>query len=384
MIYVEDFLQHYVEVVGITDSNKQILESINKQVKKGMALTDRQYDLVMKVMQDKVENFTGDEPLRVPLRTIDRSKYIKIVDHIEKVGQSVYESYKHNWQWIKIRFPFSKKCIIDLESIAAKHRMLYDHQKGSHEHYFKLTESVVKDVCETFLKKDFVIDDKIIDLYQQIKNIDNCPENYVPGYWNNQVKNVDIDTSNLTEYKIVDRKRQLGLSHVDYNSPAGIVGKICNREEQYLLINPKEFSINNLVSGLLELDRFPILALIDSGNELDQMTTIYNAFSNVVSNSEQCALFRVENKENKYNVNNFIHEKSLNNWLDNSIKIVYIKSDKLPKLIIKENWIPQCVLSLSSTRKNNLVVTYVKDVCDLIIDFDEQPNIWRGLRFGQL
>ena len=384
MIYVEDYLQHYVEVVGVTDSNKQILESINRQLKKGMGLTDRQYELVVKIMEGKVENFTGNEPLRVPLRQIDRSKYITVVTTDEVYRDQVYESYKGNWQWIKIRFPFAKKTIVSVESVASKHRKKYFHRKGSHEHFFKLTELTVKDICNEFIKKDFIIDEYILELYNQILDVENNIYDYVPSYVNKEVKNINIELSNLLPYQILDRKRQLGLQHVDCEIPSGILGTICNREDVYLQVKPSSISFDALVGNLVKLDRFPILAVITPGNELDQMTTIYNAFRHVVADAEHCALFRVENQGNDYNVNNFIHDKSLNNWLDNNTKIVYIKSDKLPKLLVKESWVPQCVLSLDSTRKNSNVTTYCKDTCDLIIDFDEQPSVWRGYSFGNM
>lgn len=384
MIYVEEYLQHYVENIGVEDSNKQILESINRQVKKGMALTDRQHDLIVKIMQEKLEGFTGNEPVREPLRQIDRSKYITVVDTNDFITSHPYESYKQDWQWIKVRFPFAKKTIVSIEKIANTHRTHYYHKKGSHEHFFKLTENTVKDICLEFSKKDFEISEQILELYNQIVEIEKSPLDYIPCYVDNQLRNVDLDISDLKPYQVLDRKRQLGLSQVDAEVPAGIVGTICNRDSSYILIKPSLFSIDNLVSGIVDLDRYPLLVLITPGKELDQMTTVYNAFKNVVDNSQQCALFRVENKNNEYNVNNFIHEKSLNNWLDQNTKIVYIKSDKLPKLLIKEEWVPQSVLSLDSTRKNSTVTTYVKDVCDLIIDFDNEPNIFRGTRIGYM
>jgi len=385
MIYVEDYLQHYVENVGVIDSNKQILESINKQLKKGTGLTDRQYELVVKIMLDKFENFTGNEPLRNSLRQIDRSKSIQIVstpDIFEDI--QVYESYKNNWQWIKIRFPFSKKSIASLESIAYKHKKHYFHKKGSHEHYFKLTERTVRDVCDEFQKKDFEISEQLLELYDTIKKVESSPKNYIPGYWNNQVNNVNVDVSNLLQYQIADKKRQLGLHQVECEIPSGIVETICNRTESYVLIKPSIFSLNTIAEGLAQLNRFPLLVLISPEKELDQLSTVYKTFKDIVADDQQCCLFRVENKSNVYNVNDFIHERSLNNWLDNNTKIVYIKSDKLPKLLIKEQWVPQCVLSLDSTRKNNYTTIYCKDVCDLIIDFDEEASVWRGYGFGNM
>lgn len=385
MTYVEDYLQHYVEKVGVSDSNKQILESINRQIKKGVALTDRQHELVVKMLVDKFENFTGNEPLRKPLRHVDREKYIEIVSTLDVFGKSnPYELYKNTWQWIKIRFPFSKKTIVSVESVANKHRKYYHHAKGSHEHFFKLNERTVRDVCNEFAKKDFKISSELLDLYCSIKNIEQSPDNYVTGYWNNQIHNLSIDVSNLTPYQIADKKRQLGLHRVECELPSGILETVCSRKESYVLLKPSMFSFSEVAESIITLDRFPLLVLISNEKELDQISSIHRAFEHVIPNEQQCCLFRIENKNNIYNVNDFIHEKSLNNWLDHNTKIVYIKGDKLPKLLIKEQWVPQCVLSLDSMRKNSHVATYCRDVCDLIIDFDEEPSIWRGGAFGNV
>ena len=88
--------------IEIDKSDKTIMYSIARQVYKGSALTDKQYAL-MKIklatyknqfLENKFDNFDiALESLRLPLRKIDRRKYIKIVK-IENV------------EWIKIRFPF--------------------------------------------------------------------------------------------------------------------------------------------------------------------------------------------------------------------------------------------------------------------------------------
>ena len=61
---------------------------------------------------------------------------------------------------------------------------------------------------------------------------------------------------------------------------------------------------------------------------------MYNAFNNIVPNSKQTVLFRVD-QSTEYVINDYIRDKSLNNWLDNTTEIVYINKSKLPKLLLK-------------------------------------------------
>ena len=117
MNYIEDILHYYVDTIKVNDKDTPILSSISSQVKRGLALTDKQYELVKNKLFDKKDILfehnivveTGTDT-RLPLRQIDRSKYIRIVDTTEVYGQDkVYEGHKQDWLWIKVRFPFAKK-----------------------------------------------------------------------------------------------------------------------------------------------------------------------------------------------------------------------------------------------------------------------------------
>ena len=125
----------------IIKEDYNIVTSIARQVFKGTPLTDRQFELMKTKLEAYSDQFAEHgydtfalavETLRQPLRHIDRSKYIKIVEHHEMVGNyKVYESYKSDWSWIKVRFPFSKKLIVDLQGIQCPPHE-HVHEKGSH------------------------------------------------------------------------------------------------------------------------------------------------------------------------------------------------------------------------------------------------------------
>lgn len=389
MEYVEDYLEHYVEVVGVTDSNKQILTSINRQIKKGNALTDRQYDLIKRLMLEQLHlGFDGNEPLRTPLRHIDRSKYIKIVSTADVYGQDkVHESHKSKWKWIKIRFPFSKKTIVQLDSLAHTHRKMYYHEKGSHEHYFKLCSSTVHDICDVFCKKEFEIDDELLDLRAEIAIIKQDPKKYVPGYWDGEITNVSskikehLDGS-WNRYHLIDRKRNLGLTYITGETPSGIIKDIVTRDFVKTTVKPSMYSLSKVVDAIYDLKRFPVLVCVDPTRELDQMSQAYKEFDRLVPRNKQTALFRVESNDD-YNANTFIKDNNLNNWLDKQTEVVYICKNKLPKLLLKTDWKPQCVLNMTSGVGNRHLNVYQTDICDLVLNYDEHESIF-GDRFGNL
>ena len=365
---------------NIDTNDKTIINSISRQVFKGKALTDRQFALMQIKLSMYESQFVNNgynnfqqaiSSLRMPLRQIDRSKYIKIVE-----GSPKPES---QGKWIKIRFPFSKKDILKIDSVATKNRKQYWHEKGSHEHYFKLNESTIFDVCEIFVKKDFEIDKKIIEYYKQILEIKQEPGKHISGLWNNQIKNISKTGLNFIDKKerlhLLDRKRQYGLNYITCDKDATLANHIAHRSKTAICIDPKEHTIDSIVESLLVLERFPILCLLDKEEEYNQLVTLHTAFRNIVENKNQSVLYRKENtREKDKNFNEYIHQKKLNNWVDKATKIVYISKSKLPKLLLTVEWKPQCVLALSSTRMMTQLGIYVNDVCDLHIYHDDSPS----------
>src|SRR6056300_731450 len=115
---LEDLLEILAGLQGqakiqIESSDHNLLYSMARQVFKGTGLTDRQYELAKEKLIKYKDQFTAldydveiaSNSLRIPLRQLDRSRWIKIVDYPENV---VYESYKTN-HWIAVRFIFNKK-----------------------------------------------------------------------------------------------------------------------------------------------------------------------------------------------------------------------------------------------------------------------------------
>ena len=135
-----------------------------------------------------------------------------------------------------------------------------------------------------------------------------------------------------------------------------------------------------MAQSLKQLERLPLLVLIDAGDYLDQVKQIHNAFD-FVPNNLQSVLFRDDSKDN-YNVNDYIREHKLNNWVDNNTQIVYIKKSQLPKIIFDSGFTPITTLGLNSYRSNTNVDNYCKFNCDLMIFYDDKPSIFnRGYSF---
>lgn len=360
-----------------------IIMSLYRQIQKKIGLTDKQMLLAkdkilkFKSFMDTVVDNLDDvlEETRLPIRAIDRDKSVTIV-HIK------------NSDFIKIKFPFNKKIMTDLSTITVtlNRGTTYLHERGTNEHFIKLTEENILKVFEVFLKKTFFIDPELVDLHTEIQEVKKFPEKYLPGIHNNRIVNLpdhacsliekdlgklDLDTRVL--YK--DRSLKYGLSYFDYIIPENTLAeKIANRTETEVLLD-KSLNVEQIVESLITLKRDPFIVLINESNKQDDMLAELqywnNEFSKFYKNSEQSVLFRVDSVPNTYTLNDYVKENQLNNWVDENTKVVYIKKSRLPSVIVKSAWKPATCVSMTLDTVATLVKDFVKQHCDLIAYRDE-------------
>ena len=377
----------------IDPSDATIMNSIARQIFRGTALTDRQYNLMKEKLTKYKDQFESQdvigfdhaiERLRRPLREIDRSKYIKIVKDDE---EKPLKDFEKNVKWIKIRFPFSKKDIVKIDKIAVKARKQYHHQKGSHEHFFVLNELNVYLIMKEFENKEFIIDDEIKDIYKECSIIKDDFKNYYAYYENNKFFNLNnfqkeyIRKNNLSEDQIIDRKNLLGYEvNIDRPHNYTLLDNVIFRSENDVCIKPSLYNVSDIVKAIIDLDRFPLLVVLDEEKAQDQILEIYDNFNYVVDTKNQCVLFR---QEGKTEFNDFVKSKKLNNWLDKDTKIVYISNNNLPKLLIKENFNPLACFVFDNPL-NTFVATYIRSKCDLVLNYAEVLSPYRNrLMYGR-
>lgn len=357
-----------------TDHN--IMTSIARQTFRGVALTDRQSAIMYEKLQsyrDQFVNLDWDfdyavNQLRQPVRHIDRSKYIKIVDDN-----------------IVIRFPFRKTEIMLVQEVANKAGDTYFHEKGSHTHSFALTESNVLQLLDRFNNKEFEIDESLTSLYNEIKDIYNKPKEYLSGISNIELVNIhptlqpiikdelgDLTSETMTQF--IDRRFRYGFDHVELpTDESKLVNQIVCRKDKTFQSKPSMHSLHNMLDALWKLNRFPLLVILDKEPE-NELHEIANHFRDILNPEEQSVLFRLADKDAGFN--QLIKDRKLNNWVDKSTKVVYISKDKLPKLIVSSEWKPSAAFSFTSSM-DRYVNDYVSFNCDLIVYREEHLSPMR-------
>tara|TARA_E500000178_G_scaffold78121_1_gene76263 strand:- start:1207 stop:2433 length:1227 start_codon:yes stop_codon:yes gene_type:complete len=380
----EDCLAFLVSSNKLAIEDKTILTSMNRQLIKKVALTDRQYALVKQRLlnykrfwQENNINIDSLDNLKYPLREIDRSHWIKILEYN---GQSI----------LGIRFPFNKKVIDRVEEL----RRLQGREPLPYKdntHFFELTHRNIfglVEIANRFNTK-FSIHKEITEIYNQLLIYDKNKDDYIPGVYNNVVKNIpekaiqdiqeelgECDYDTLALY--YDRRYLYGLTRWDKHDVqyslkkySHLSRKIIERSQATHLLNSKLTNMDDLLSAIIEIKRLPLLVVLDNTTAHDTLFEMHNALKYIIPNEQMSVLFR---KDGEDPFNDYVKNQKLNNMVDKDTKVVYISSIKLPKpllsLIVNKTWRPNTSLTFNATKLTYNHVSGFLDNMDLRIVYD--------------
>ena len=394
MFTVEDYIETLSEL-KLDSSDYSLVYSFARQIVKGIPFTDRQCELA----KNKIIHYTpvleehGCEvndlsQLRMPLRSIDRSRWIRIVD----------SPFDDTELWIGVRFIFQKRLISQIEKLTRLEKVSDDchYNKETKIHYFKLTEPNVYEVINSFIDVDrFEIQPELLTYYEKLKQMKNNREEYVPGIYGLKLKNLHTKSleyaiSSVGEptldnlYHFYDRKDRLGLYHFDdedvrnsIKSLTPLSKKIVTRKLNQVLINSKTYTINNLAEVVLELYRFPLVIVLSEANCHDELVQFHQAFNGIIPNERCSVLFRLDNDDEGVEFNQYIKSNNLNNKVDNNTKIVYISNNKVPKPLLKSDWFPVAAITTSTARSYGAKADSYIEVLDLVMHYDSDISSWK-------
>jgi len=394
MLYIEDLLEILSETSSkysfkfqILKSDYNLMTSLGRQCVRQIGLTDRQYNLSKKKLLEYKDQFEENgildidqyfDNLRTPIREIDRSRWIKIVD-----GK------------IAVRFSFNKKLITSLENI----RKELGQPKNfiDNIHYFELSEKSVYVIVSNLENKNFELSNDVNNIYEKCKEFTKNPYNHVPYVKDEQFLNFpkNLETllveelgypnkNNLFLYKERSFKYNYKIDF-PYIIQNKITEQIVNRNNCFVNFKPSEYNLEDVIFSIIELRKFPILIILKQHQELSQIKEFYSLFEKYINSKEQSVYFRLDNNTATGTVfNHFVKDKKINNPIDKNTKIVYISESKLPKPVIESNWHPSLLLSKESSRLNSHIETFSKTYCDLFLSADEVgvSNFKYRVRYG--
>ena len=369
------------------EDNHKIMFSIAKQVMKGTALTQRQYDLVKKLLLEyykpqfnKHDISLEDcvDKLRIPLRKINDEHWIKLLD---------YKKMK----MLVIRFPFNKKVIKYIEEL--KNSVDKEYFYESHKHFFPFEEKYVWKLITIANKfdKKFTIENKVLDVYNKLVKFNDNRSSYIPGVYNYKLCNlpqraIDHCTNLLGEpsednfYKYYDRRFMFGFEFMDQDhlikcqkQISNLSYKIITRKSTTIIIDSKRWSLDKVLTSIEELDRYPLLIVLDKKEAMDEITELHQRFRNYIPSTQMSVMFRLDSTPKGNLFNHFVREQRLNNIVDKSTKIVYISTNKVPKPLIKTGWLPVSSFTLGSKKNYTKVDDFIIGT-DLYMQYDDEAS----------
>ena len=376
----------------IQRSDFNLLTSLGRQTLREIPYTDRQYALVKDKLLAYVDQFESNgftdiqsnfKNLRMPLREIDRSRWIR------------FETTS-NGDMIAVRFTFQKKLISALQKLANSDH--YDKLKKTH--YFTYNEINLHSIISALADKGFEVQPELQEKYEILEMMNKNKKDYIPGIYSLSLKNLnekainymvstigdEPNISNLAKYR--DRESLFGIKHFDQadldnsiNMYTTLSQKIIRRTNSKVLIDPTEYPFDRVAESLLELSRYPILVVLNDQNDFDNLTKVYQSFRNIFNGDDFCTLYRKDNNTpDNIAFNNYIKENNLNNSLALSSKVVYTSINKMSKVLLQSEWKPQCALFMGSIRSNT-IDPYINEL-DLVIHYDVESSQFVRFRHG--
>ena len=383
---IESYLELLTGLAGnntftMQSSDRTILNSIARQVHKGVGLTDRQYEVVKEKLLSYADQFIALEyPIhdavkntRIPIRQIDRARWIRTAIIKDQL-------------YIGVRFTFNKRLISALEALYnIEEKGLYD--KVEKIHYFIFNEINLHKVISELKEKSFEIDSELQERYNLLEMMHNNKNNYIPGIYGFKLQNLhtkaidymissigEPDIDNLAIYK--DRDQLFGIKHFDtddlnnsINKLTTLSQKIVKRTRPHILVNSSEYTFDRLAESMLELNRYPLLIVLNDDTDFSSLQTVHYSFRNIFSNDDFCTLYRKENDvAENIEFNQYIKDNNLNNPLAINSKIVYTSINKMSKTLLKSSWRPQAAILMGSMRSTK-IDAYLQEL-DLVIHYD--------------
>jgi len=394
MYTVEDYIELLAEGVYSSDkkfnierSDVNLIASFAKQTARGIGFTDRQYELAKtklisyKEQLDKAGHKDIEDVfdnLRIPLRSIDRTRYISIVNMDTECQ-------------IAVRFTFQKKLISALEAVKKTIKVDSEYDKENKIHYFPYSEYNLYTLVSIFKDKNFDLDETVKEIYSKIEILK--AEDYVPGVYDFALRNLKQTATNfltqqlgtpehenLVIYK--DRSILHGLQHFDtsaleesYKLYTPLSVKVANRKNNKIKVLSSEYNLAMLIDTLTELRRIPALFIVPSDRAYDSIVTIQQHLKNIIDPDRISVAFRLENSGEGAEFNQYIRTQKINNKFDINTEIVYTLDNKVPKPLLNSEWTPETIVvfgrsSIPGTRK---VIDCFSDR-DLIIFYEDQDG----------
>jgi hypothetical protein len=382
MTSIDNFLKEYTvtrTLKPINHRDDEILASLSKQMAANIYVTERQADLAIKIIGENIKHLLQlSEIIKNPkwdnsFRIIQRFKYLHLVKNTNPDRFFIEIGFNHTKTFTKKLDELKNKLSTPLTRIK------------NNVWQIPYSELDLYHLVELVKSQNFEISPEILEAHREIFEIlkqENKDKIYIDIDTSENLKNrVSVEVGEIINTNILLEDRKIGYQYEIFDSffqkksEKNLIEKIATRTGPQIFISSKTHELNDVVSSLQELNRFPMLVIFDSLPEKSEknLKILRNSLIENNVNEGVGIYFRHNNDQNGKPFNEQISQFQYNQPLNNNTVIAGITNLKIPKFLLKLKWQPKSVLVLAQVLGSNRV-KLLTDYCDLVIHYqDKKP-----------
>jgi hypothetical protein len=379
-MYVDDVifeLDNYgVEKLNqaVPHRDRRILENMPVLLRSDSYITESQANLILKILKTNLEylNFIGPSLIDVIKNPTWRKKF-KTLDIIRQV--SIFQAPNKDFL-IDVHFNYDIELIKILKGLEKIAQIDKSHNEKKHI-FFALEESACVNIHKILKPLNFEFSEDFLEILEKIQNLDLAATQekiLFENLYKTKIKKFFDDVVN-DKLLILDKKISYQynfLAEFEESTKSTISYKIANRTTNKIFIDKNKIDLLEIIQSLRSLKRQKILFVFDEYKPTDCIDGINNIkfVSEKLNLNDIGIYFRFNNKNQGTIFNKIIAENNFNNRLSNNTEIVGISNGKVPKFMIKTDWYPDAVISLTNHFRNNRSQVYC-NACDLIVYYTD-------------
>ena len=383
MTSIDHFLKEYTDtrtLKSINHRDDEILASLSKQMAANIYVTERQADLAIKIIGENIKHFYQlSEIIKKPnwsesFRVIQRFKYLHLVKNSNPDRFFIEIGFNHTKTFTKKLDELKNKLSTPLVRIK------------NNVWQIPYSELDLYQLVELVKSQNFEISPEILEAHREIFEIlkqENKDKIYIDIDVSENLKNrVSAEVGEIGNNNILLEDRKIGYQYEIFHSifqkksEKNLIEKIATLTSSQIFLSSKTHELNDIVSSLQELNRFPMLVIFDSLPEKSEknLKILRNSLAENNVNEGVGIYFRHDNDQNGKPFNEQISQFQYNQPLNNNTVIAGITNLKLPKFLLKLKWQPKSVLVLAQVLGSNRV-KLLTDYCDLVIYYQEKKPL---------
>lgn len=355
--------------------DKQILLSIGKQLDYGIFLTEKQSNLVSKILLENLKFFsTIDSSCKEIIINNKWSQPFRVVKHVKEI--------LINGDFLTVKFSYDKKI---KDTITALQQDLIGHAtySSTHECQVPFNEKNILVLINGLKSFKFLVDPKIMEIYYTVKNILNTDTNpfeifsTTKEYIKNAVSSEVGEISKNNLLLLHDRKIKYQYfvnAPIESNS---LEAKLALRTQRKVFIDSNTYTLTELVAALKTLLRVPLLFIFEGRNPIinkNQLLATGVALSENKLSDNVGIYFRFEKSEDSDGFNSTVSSLAFNHVLTENSQAAGISNHKIPKFMIKNAWKPKAIISFTNAFKNNKSFVCFSNI-DLVLYYSDTPPL---------